>query len=337
MSSLMARMRRYFEILALTALIALAPALAEAKMNLNAGSRGSRTFSAPPATSTAPMTAAPIQRSVTPPPSATQQPGFNPGAAMPRPGMGMAGGGFGRGLLGGLAGGLLGAGLFGLLSGHGFFGGLEGFASFLGLLFQLALVALLARFAFSWWQSRNAATAGASARPKPTMAAFTSGSGFGGGAGGFGFGTAPQQPPRPSPLRLSAEDFPAFERLLAQTQDAYSREDSAALGRLATSEMVGYFNEELAANRQKGVVNRISGVKLLQGDLSEAWREGPDEYATVAMRFALVDVMEDRATGKAVSGDAAQPTQATEIWTFRRPAGAPPEAWTLSAIQQTAA
>ena len=100
--------------------------------------------------------------------------------------------------------------------------------------------------------------------------------------------------------------------------------------------MAGYFSEELATTRQKGIVNRISGVKLLQGDLAEAWREGSDDYATVAMRFALVDVMEDRATGRIVSGDPTQPTQAKEVWTFRRPAGTGSEAWKLSAIQEAA-
>jgi hypothetical protein len=30
-------------------------------------------------------------------------------------------------------------------------------------------------------------------------------------------------------------------------------------------------------------------VKLLQGDLAEAWREGDTDYATVAMKFALKD------------------------------------------------
>jgi predicted lipid-binding transport protein (Tim44 family) len=218
------------------------------------------------------------------------------------------------------------------LTGHGFLGGLEGFASFIGLLFQLALIALLARFAFTWWQNRNAAPAGAGARPRPTMAAFTGGAGIGGGAAGFG--AAPRQPAT-SPLRLTSEDFPAFERLLGQTQESYSREDVGALSRLATPEMAGYFGEELAASRQKGIVNRLSGVKLLQGDLSEAWREGSDDYATVAMRFALIDVMEDRATGKVVSGDPSQPTEATEVWTFWRPSGSGSDAWKLSAIQQT--
>jgi predicted lipid-binding transport protein (Tim44 family) len=314
-------MRRFFAIFALVGLIACAPGLAEAKMGDlfrgGAGSRGSRTFSAPPPTNTAPSPAAPIQRTITPTPGA-QQPGFNPGAQQ-RPG-------FGRGLMGGIAGGLLGAGLFGLLTGHGFFGGIGGFFSIIGFLFQIALLAVLARFAFNWWQSRNAAPAGAGSRP--TMAAFTGGAGFGAGA-------APQRP-KPQPLQLSAADFPAFERLLGETQDAYGREDSAALSRFATPEMCRYFNEELETKRRQGLVNRISGVKLLQGDLAEAWQEGRDEYATVAMRFALIDVTQDRATGRVVSGDPTQPTQSTEVWTFRRPAGSGPDAWRLSAIQPTA-
>lgn len=315
--------------LALAALLAFAPAVAEARMGGGGsfGSRGSRSFSPPPATRTMPGQASPFERSTTPQPS--------PGMAA-RPGWnGAFGGGFGRGLLGGLAGGLLGAGLFGLLTGNGLFGGIGGFMSIIGLLLQIALVVFLARLAFTWWANRNAAVAGAGGRPgaHPGASAFTGGSVFG-GAPGFGSG-AGAQGARSTPLKLATEDFSAFERLLDETQAAYSREDAAGLRRLTTPEMASYFDEELEANKRKGVVNRISDVKLLQGDLSEAWREGADEYATVAMRFSLNDVYEDRVTGKPVSG-ADAPTQATEAWTFRRPTGAGAQEWKLSAIQQAA-
>ena len=69
---------------------------------------------------------------------------------------------------------------------------------------------------------------------------------------------------------------------------------------------------------------------------AEAWREGADEYATVAMRFALNDVMEDRASGKPAPGSPGK-TEATEAWTFRRDAGAGSQGWKLSAIQQSGA
>lgn len=319
--------------LALAALLALAPAIAEARMGGGGsfGSRGSRTWSAPPSTRTAPGTASPFERSETARPSINpSQPGFN------RPAFG--GSSFGRGLLGGLAGGLLGAGLFGLLTGNGFFGGIGGFMSIIGLLFQIALVVFLARMAFVWWQRRNAP---AGVGPQGSTFGFTGGAPFGGrpmggsGAGPMGFGGGAPQRPRATPIQIAAGDFNAFERLLGQSQAAYSREDVNALGAVATPEMVRHFDDELETNRRKGVVNRVSDVKLLQGDLSEAWREGSDEYASVAMRFSLNDVLEDRATGKPAPGSAG-PTEATEVWTFRRPAGAGPDAWKLSAIQQAA-
>jgi predicted lipid-binding transport protein (Tim44 family) len=222
------------------------------------------------------------------------QPGFNSPA--------MGGSSFGRGLMGGLAGGLLGAGLFGLLTGNGFLGGMGGFMSFIGLLMQVALIAFLARMAFMWWQRRNA-PAGVGANG--STFGFTGGAPFGGrpGAGGagpmgFGGGAAARQPVRGTPIKIEGEDFNVFERLLGESQAAYSREDIGALRGLTTPEMARQFDDELEANRAKGVVNRISDVKLLQGDLSEAWREGSDEYATVAMRFALNDVLEDRAPAR---------------------------------------
>jgi predicted lipid-binding transport protein (Tim44 family) len=74
----------------------------------------------------------------------------------------------------------------------------------------------------------------------------------------------------------------------------------------------------------------VTDVKLLQGDLAEAWREGDSEYATVAMRFALTDRMVERASGRTVEGGT--PSEVTELWTFMRARGG---AWLLSAIQQT--
>ena len=59
---------------------------------------------------------------------------------------------FNRGdLIGGFAAGFLGSGVIGLLFGHGVVGELGGVASVLGLLFQLALIAMLARLIWTWW------------------------------------------------------------------------------------------------------------------------------------------------------------------------------------------
>src|SRR6476620_3202837 len=101
--------------LALPLMLAISSADARIGGGGSACSRGARTFSAPPSTSTAPGTAQPFNRTIT-------QPGST-GLGAPA----SAGGGFfnragGRGLLGGLAAGFLGAGLLGMLFGGGLFG-----------------------------------------------------------------------------------------------------------------------------------------------------------------------------------------------------------------------
>src|SRR5438067_11887664 len=108
---------------AIAAALILISADAQARVGggYSGGSRGTRTFSAPPTTPTAPS-AAPIQRSITQPGTAAPV-----GQTRMRPGL------FGGGVFGGLAAGFLGAGLFGLLFGHGFFGGMGGLASIIGL------------------------------------------------------------------------------------------------------------------------------------------------------------------------------------------------------------
>jgi predicted lipid-binding transport protein (Tim44 family) len=282
---------------------------------LSSGSRGTRTFSAPPATSTMPS-AAPMQRTVTQPNVAAPRPGFAPSP----------GGFFGRsGFWGGLAAGFLGAGLFGLLFGHGMMGGLGGIVSFLGLIFQLGLIALVAMFLWRWFQRRSQpAYAGSLYRDGPPASPLGA-MGLGGGQGTGGSAGTGQ---RSDDVGIAGADYDAFERLLGEIQAAYSNEDVNALRAHATPEMVSYFSEDLAQNASRGVVNRISDVKLLQGDLAEAWREGSTDYATVAMRFALNDTMIDRTTGRVLEGG---PQEVSEAWTFRRTSGGP---WILSAIQQ---
>src|SRR3954451_25027388 len=125
----------------------------------SSGSRGGRTFSAPPSTSTAPNAAQPFNRTMTQPGS----PGMGAGAA----GAASKGGFFNRpgmGMLGGLAAGFLGAGLLGMLFGGGMLGGLGGLSSIIGLVLQIGLIILVVRLAMNWWQRRNA-TASAYAAP----------------------------------------------------------------------------------------------------------------------------------------------------------------------------
>jgi predicted lipid-binding transport protein (Tim44 family) len=303
--------------LAVPLVIAISSADARIGGGGSSGSRGTRTFSAPPSTTTAPGTAAPMNRTFT-------QPG-SPGVGAPAA-AGAARGGFfnrpGMGMLGGLAAGFLGAGLLGMLFGGGMFSGLGGLSSIFGLILQIGLIIIVVRLAMSWWQRRHTPAAayagGPDVGPAAAQNSFRSGMGFGLGSGS-------------APLEILPADYEAFERLLSEIQAAWSDEDIAKLNTLATPEMVSYFSKDLEQNKSQNDVNKVTGVKLLQGDLAEAWREGETDYASVAMRFSLVDKTLERGTGRLVAGSDT-PIEATEVWTFARRRGGN---WELSAIQQT--
>jgi predicted lipid-binding transport protein (Tim44 family) len=332
---------RWLAILAalIIAVPSLAPSPADARAG-SGGSRGSKSGQAPAPTQTAP-TSKPVERSATP---QQQSPSANPAsaaAAGAKPGGFMSRNPF----LSGLMGGMLGAGLIGMMMGGGFGAGLGSMAGMLGFLLQLALIGGIVYFGVRWWKSRNgapqAAFAGAGAgaggpggamggnppTPAPDSMARTGlMGGMLGGAGAASAASATQQ------LAIGEDDYNAFEALLVNVQAAYSAGDLAKLRGLVSPEMLGYFSQDLSANASRGVENRIESVKLEQGDLSEAWSEGAVDYASVAMRFSMIDVMRNVADGRIVEGNEQVRTEATEVWTFLRSRGGN---WILSAIQNT--
>jgi predicted lipid-binding transport protein (Tim44 family) len=276
------------------------------------GSRGVNTYKAPPSTTTAPNPAAPIEKSMTQPGKSTAAPGAQtaPTAAAPSR--------FGWRSL--LLGGLIGAGLAGLF-------GMGALASVLGFVLQAALIAGLVYLVILFIRSRSsqqpamatATAAAAAGRPNENVS-YRNGALLGGGTA--------------SALTIGQDDYDAFERLLGEIQTAYGRNDLDALGERVTPEMLSYFAGDLDADAKRGVRNEVSGAKLLQGDLAEAWREPDAEYATVAMRYALIDAIVDKASGHVVSGNRSEPQEVTELWTFRRPFNGSSSQWELSAIQQ---
>jgi predicted lipid-binding transport protein (Tim44 family) len=310
---------------ALAAALALAPALAEARPGGGGsiGSRGARTFAPPAPTRTAPAPAKPIERSVTPQAAPTPQPGpqvARPALPAPQPSFAQR-----NPFVTGLLGGLVGAGIAGMLFGHGFGWGGMGFGGGLGVLLQLLILGGLAWWLVSRFQARRTEDSYAFAGNAAPQAA--------GGYAAAGAG-APSHAAAASSdeIGLTNADFDDFERLLDTIMKEWSAGDVAGLRRHVTPEMLSYFAEELAANASKGIVNSVSDVQLEQGDLSEAWREGDIEYATVALGYSLIDysTAED---GRIVAGSRTARQKVTEVWTFMRQAGG--GRWLLSAIQQT--
>jgi predicted lipid-binding transport protein (Tim44 family) len=285
------------------------PAFARAGFGMSMGSRGGRTYVAPPSTGTAPY-AMPFQRSITPQAPAYGAPSY--------------GGGYGYGyrggspFLSGLMGGLIGAGIGGLLFGHGLFHGINGFGGFFGFLLQIFLLVLLGRWLFRTFFRSPAMAGGGMGGFARGFAAFPRPAQAGGGGGGA------------RPVTILQADYLEFEQLLKLVQQAWSAHDLTTLSQICSPEMLSYFSQQLADQTSRGARNLVSEVRLERGDLSEAWAEQGREYATVAMRFSMIDVTRD-AAGRVVDGSLTERVTATELWTFAR---APGGRWILSAIQQ---
>lgn len=305
----------------------LAPSLADARAGkgFSGGSRGQRSYSAPPPTQSAPA-AKPLERSTTPEQARPaqqaapqQQPGQAPMASPMSPG---------RSFFSGLMGGLIGAGIAGMLFGNGFGGGM-GMGGMLGGLLQVALLGGLAYLLFSFFKRRSQ-----TAQARPALAGgpqmpfeMPESTPIG---GGLGQGAAPPLN-RGISLNLQAQDFDAFEQSLHAVQSSWSRRDLEGLRAATTEEMHGYFAELLNKLADEGLENHIDSVKLEKGDLSEAWSEGGIDYATVSLRFSALDYTFDKASGKIVEGSDRERIDATEYWTFQRKNSG---GWKLSAIQQ---
>jgi predicted lipid-binding transport protein (Tim44 family) len=297
--------------------MALAPGLAQARAGDGGsmGSRGSMTYSAPPSTNSAPYSAQPMQRSMTPnaPSPGYQNPGYAPGYQQPAR----------SGFMSGLMGGLIGAGIGGLLFGHGFMGGGMGGFGFLGMLLQIFLLVMLGRWLFRLF------TGGRSFAPAGGLNVFARGGAPGPGpigGGGFGGGSAGG----PAQIAIAPADYQQFEQLLQGVQAAWSGHDLNGLRAMTTPEMLSYFADQLSEQVSRGVRNTVTDVRLEAGDLSQAWTEQGRDYATVSMRFSMIDATRDQ-SGRVVDGSATEHQTATEFWTFVRSRGGH---WILSAIQQ---
>ncbi len=304
-------------IVALGAMVVLAtmPSDADARRGFGGfGSRGAKTYQAPPKTNTAPKAAEPINKSITQPgaPTAGANQAMRPGAATQQASR------FG-GLRGLLLGGLFAAALAGIF-------GMGALAAVAGFLLQMLLVGGIIYLIFRLFRG--------GAGTKPAMATAGAQSAYTGRnpadvlnrSGSAGGGAMDE-------LRIGPADFDAFERMLGEVQMAYGKNDVDALSRLLTPEMLSYFAGELDDNAKNGLLNVVSDVKLEQGDLAEAWREQQLEYATVAMRYTLKDATIETATGRVVEGSRDEPTELTEVWTFVRPVSGTASQWELSAVQ----
>ncbi|AYJ86797.1 preprotein translocase subunit Tim44 [Sphingomonas paeninsulae] len=311
-------------------LASLAATPADARRGGSFGSRGSRTYDAPRPTNGSSAYVPPIQRSMTPRSAATDRNAYNPSAgaqssAAPRSRFG----GFGGGLIGGLvAGGLIGH-FMGNGGGWGAGGGSGG--GFLISLIQIAVLGWLVWMAIGFFRRRRAVSGPQSEPGYSGQSAFQAAPNAGPWAGA-------QQPQSLPPVQESVDialtqtDQNMFEQLLINVQDAFGREDYGRLRELTTPEIMSYLAEELSENATQNRRNEVSGTRLLDAEVVEAWEEASGDYATIALHYKGIDLMRDRTTGTIVAGSASTATETNELWTFFRDGSG---VWKLSAIQES--
>ena len=295
------------------ALVALAPALADARAGGSFGGRPS-SFGSRGARSWDNNGAQPLNRSLSP--QAPSRPGYMPGAGNPA-----AGGNFFQRnpFLTGLAGGVIGSWLFGHGANAGGSGG--GSAAF-GTLLWIGIIGFLIWLAVRFFRHGS----GSFVRPAGGAGVFARSAGA----------AASASPDRGRDVNLADADLQSFQQLHAAVQEAWSAGDLGRLRRLMAPEMLNYFSEELNRNTSRGLRNIVSDVRLVSGELTEAWEERDRQYASAFLRWRAIDYVSrigamPGSRDGVVGGDPRTPVEAEEVWTFVRPRGG---SWLLSAIQQ---
>jgi predicted lipid-binding transport protein (Tim44 family) len=283
------------------------------------GSRGSRSYSAPARPAPSPVAPAnptsPARPSAQPAPSQPQRPGL-----------------FG-GLMGGIAGfalgGLIGSLLFGGM-GYGFGGGV-------GLL-EILLIGVGIFLLLRVFRGRHTA-------PEPAYAgAGASAYGAGDGSERWSSGaTAVDAPATSSDLERGIAHIrqmdPGFDpaafarstqRVFVDVQEAIGRRDVSRLHDRLTPQEYARLQGQCDQLRSARQTNRVEQIQFKSADVTEAWQESGQDWATVYVAASLVDYTLDDTTGNLVDGSRT-PQDIEEYWTFTRPVG--PKAWRLSAIQ----
>jgi predicted lipid-binding transport protein (Tim44 family) len=221
------------------------------------------------------------------------------------------------------------------------FGGLGGgFGGGFGLL-ELLLIGGAVFFLFKWLRGRQASPA-----PAYAMGGGGSASAYGAGHGwpsGGGGATVVESPPSVSDLdrglghirsmdpSFDPEGFSEWAKsVFVDVQGGIARRDMSAVQERLTPQQYGRLQAQCDQLRGARHTNRIEQVRVNRAQLSEAWQESGQDWATVYFAVSLVDYTVDDGTGAVVEGSKS-PVDIEEYWTFTRPVG--PKPWRLSAIQ----
>jgi predicted lipid-binding transport protein (Tim44 family) len=232
------------------------------------------------------------------------------------------------GIAGFALGGLLGSLLFGGM-GRGFGGGI----GLLEILLIVVGVFLLLRV----FRGRQATSAYAGAGGASAYGAAAGSQGWLGGA------TAATTPVAPADLERGIGNIrqmdPGFDpaaftqwaqRAFVDVQEGIGRRDVSLLNERLTPQEYARLQGQCDQLRGARQTNRVEQIQFKRVEMTEAWQERGQDWATVYVAASLVDYTLDDTTGNLVDGSRT-PQDVEEYWTFTRPVG--PQPWRLSAIQ----
>ncbi len=318
--------------------------LAEARVGggSSLGSRGSRSFS-PPMRPSAPSPGNGFgQGSATPSPYASpysqrREEPFSRPTPFPQSSP-YGGGGFWRSVGGGLLGGFLGGMLFRSF-GFGGSGGYGGGGGWGGPgLFDLLLLGLIGYVAYRFLTQRSVGPSRYDDPEGPPL----------------GRGYDRYEAPAPVVSLPSAQQHdvaegiaqlrvldPGFDqaRFCDQAMDfffhlqaAWSARDLSPLCALLTDELTTQLQADVDQLKRAGKINHVENIAVRTCELTEAWQETGQDFATVYFYANCLDYDVNEASGEVVRGSKLEPSKFEEYWTFTRPAGS--GLWKLSAITQ---
>ena len=293
-------------------------AFARAGGGMSSGSRGSRSFSSPSRSSSAPSQA---RQSVAPSqPMSPQMPGQQPSMW--------------RSLAMGVAGGFLGSLLFSGLShgmGDGGFGG-----SGIGLL-DIILIGGLLYIIYMFIKRRRvaASTADYSYQPGTSQSAgqqtgFADSSQdkrYAGGDVQMGLRHIRQMDPSFDEAKFSELCMDNFFKI----QGAWINRDMTVVRNLLTEEMVGILQRDADKLKTEKKINKLDNIAVRSVEITEAWQEEGTDFITVRIVASILDYTVSE-SGELLSGSKSEPVKFEEYWTFTRPVGN--HDWQLSAINQ---
>src|SRR5207249_4379819 len=137
--------------------------------------------------------------------------------------------------------------------------------------------------------------------------------------------------PRPPTLSAGSPTFARWvQRVFVDVQEGVGRRDMSTLNDRLTPQEYARLQAQCDRLRSARQTNRVEQIQFKRADVTEAWQESGQDWATVYVAASLVDYTLDDTTRNLVDGSRT-PQDVEEYWTFTRPVG--PTPWRLSAIQ----